>query len=178
MIKLDHNPIGDDGALILAQSLGYNPDVNLLSLTYCEIGSLGAEGLFEIIIYQNSKMVELALTGNPLKDEGIIKIFTGLAAAKALNSVYLSDCQWEDTEPVLASLEMAMKNNTTLGKYDLKHNTISEEGIEKIVEILGQANHVNTVTMSEFISEGAMNMLTEALAANKPAKGKKGKKKK
>ena len=75
MIKLDHNPIGDEGMNILAQSLGYNPDVNLLSLTYCEIGPIGAEGLFEIIIYQNSKMIELGLTGNPLKDEGIIKIF-------------------------------------------------------------------------------------------------------
>ena len=35
MIKLDHNPIGDEGMNILAQSLGYNPDVELLSLTYC-----------------------------------------------------------------------------------------------------------------------------------------------
>ena len=57
MIKLDHNPIGDEGMNILAQSLGYNPDVALLSLTYCEIEPIGAEGLFEIIIYQNSKMI-------------------------------------------------------------------------------------------------------------------------
>mmetsp|Transcript_7396 Transcript_7396/g.8930 ORF Transcript_7396/g.8930 Transcript_7396/m.8930 type:complete len:228 (+) Transcript_7396:29-712(+) len=84
MIKLDHNPLGDDGALILAQGLGFNPDVNLLSLTYCEIGPEGAEGIFEIIIYQNSKMIELGLTGNPLANEGIIKIFQGLAAAKSL----------------------------------------------------------------------------------------------
>lgn len=75
-------------------------------------------------------------------------------------------------------MKMAMKSNTTLGKYDLKHNAISDEGIEEICKILGEANHVNQVTMSEFISADAMNMLTEALAANKPAKGKKGKKKK
>jgi len=84
MIKLDHNPLGNEGAKILSQGLGCNADVQLLSLTYCEIGPEGAEGLFEIIIYQNSKMIELSLTGNPLKDEGIITIFHGLAAAKAL----------------------------------------------------------------------------------------------
>ena len=79
---------------------------------------------------------------------------------------------------MLDSLKLAMTQNTTLGRYDIKHNTISEEGIDRIVEILGEAKHVNMVTMSEFISEDAMNRLTDALAANKPAKGKKGKKKK
>lgn len=84
MIKLDHNPIGDEGMHILAQGLGHNPTVELLSLTYCEIGPEGADGLFEIIIFQNSKMVELALSGNPLANDGVIKIFRGLACAKSL----------------------------------------------------------------------------------------------
>ena len=84
VIKLDHNPIGSDGALILAQSLGKNPDVQLLSLTYCQIEADGADGLFEIIIYQNSKILELALTGNPLGNEGIIKVFSGLSCAKSI----------------------------------------------------------------------------------------------
>ena len=51
MIKLDHNPIGSEGLNILAQSLGLNPEVQLLSLTYCDIGPEGAQGLFEIIIF-------------------------------------------------------------------------------------------------------------------------------
>ena len=75
MIKLDHNPIGDEGMSILSQSLAHNPDVELLSLTYCQIGPGGAEGIFEILIYQNSKLAELALAGNPIENEGVIKIF-------------------------------------------------------------------------------------------------------
>jgi len=35
IIKLDHNPLGDDGANILAQSLGSNSQIQVLSLTYC-----------------------------------------------------------------------------------------------------------------------------------------------
>lgn len=84
IIKLDHNPLGDEGANILAQNLGNNSQIQILSLTYCQIGVEGAQGLFEVIIYQNSKIVELGLSGNPLMNEGAIKIFQGLACAKTL----------------------------------------------------------------------------------------------
>ena len=84
MIKLDHNPLGSEGVNILAQALGRNSTVELLSLSYCEIGADGAQGLFEILIYQSSKMLELCLQGNPLVNEGIIQVFQGLAAAKSL----------------------------------------------------------------------------------------------
>lgn len=51
LVKLDHNPIGNEGANIIAQGLSLNNEISLLSLQYCEIGPEGAQGLFEIIIY-------------------------------------------------------------------------------------------------------------------------------
>ena len=51
IVKLDHNPIGSEGMNIMAQGLGRNADIEFLSLTFCEIGPEGAEGLFEVIIY-------------------------------------------------------------------------------------------------------------------------------
>ena len=92
--------------------------------------------------------------------------------------VYLNDCQWEDTDEVMAAMKQAMCNNTNLGRYDLKHNAMSEEGIQTLISIIEEATHVNQITVSEFISGESMNDLMEALAKNKPAKGKKGKKKK
>lgn len=92
-------------------------------------------------------------------NEGIIQIFQGLACAKSITNAYLSDCQWDDSEEVLAAMRMAMTQNTTLGKYDLKHNTVSDEGIETICEILGEARHVSQVTMSEWITSEAMEQL-------------------
>lgn len=98
MIKLDHNPIGDEGCWILAGGLAKNPELVLLSLSYCDIGKTekGPEGLFEILIYQNSKLQEFCLTGNPLGNAGIIKVFQGIAAAKTLSMIYLNDCAWND----------------------------------------------------------------------------------
>ena len=75
-------------------------------------------------------------------------------------------------------MKMAMISNKVLGKYDLKHNSISEEGIEEICKILEEATHVQNIAMSEWITSDGMNMLQEALAKNKPVKGKKGGKKK
>ena len=51
VIKLDHNPLGSDGMNIIAEGLAQNPIVNVLSLTYCEIGPDGCDGLFEVILY-------------------------------------------------------------------------------------------------------------------------------
>ena len=79
---------------------------------------------------------------------------------------------------MLNALRLAMTNNKTLTKYDLKHNSMEEEGVEALCKILADAKHVQGVQLSEWISGEAMNQLQEALAANKPAKGKKGKKKK
>ena len=75
-------------------------------------------------------------------------------------------------------MRMSMNSNTTLAKYDLKHNNISEDGMTELCTILGESKHVSMVTLSEWISSDMMTMLQEALAANKPAKGKKGKGKK
>ena len=179
VIKLDHNPLGSEGMNIIAQGLSQNTMVNVLSLTYCEIGPEGCEGLFQVILYQNSNILELSLNGNPLMDEGIVQIFHGLAAAKNLQSVYLCDCQFDmENEDVLAAMKIAMVTNIKINKYDLKHNAITDDGIEALVEILGEAKHVQMLTVSEWITSEAFQQLLDALAANKPAKGKKGKKKK
>ena len=46
----------------------------MLSLTYCGITTEGAEALFEIMIYSKSALEEVNLTGNLLKDDGVIKL--------------------------------------------------------------------------------------------------------
>ena len=56
ILKLDHNNIGSDGVIQLAAGLSMNPTLVMLSLCYCNITAEGAEGLFEIVIYQKSAL--------------------------------------------------------------------------------------------------------------------------
>lgn len=79
----------------------------------------------------------------------------------------------------MESIKFAMTKNKVLGKYDIKHNQMSDEGIDKLCEILEEAKHVQQIHLSEWVSGDGFNKLSESLAKNKPTKGKKkGKKKK
>ena len=74
IIKLDHNAFGSEGLNILAENLSKNSTAILISLQHCNIDESGADALFEILIYQSSKLEELNLSGNSLKNEGIVKV--------------------------------------------------------------------------------------------------------
>ena len=105
VLKLDYNEgIGNDGIKILAQRLGINKLLSLLSLAYCGITAEGSKYLQEILIYQHSQIELVNLSGNQLGNEGIIDVFKGLAANKSLNKVMLADCHWEDSEEVMAAM--------------------------------------------------------------------------
>ena len=99
VLKLDYNNgIGNAGIKILAENLCKNKSLLILSLAYC--GITGAEGgriLMEIMIYQQSGLQLINLSGNQFDNEGIVEVFKGLAANKSLNNVMLCDCHWEDT---------------------------------------------------------------------------------
>lgn len=75
-------------------------------------------------------------------------------------------------------MKFCLVKNKTLPRYDFKHNNITDDGVEAIIEILTMANHVSEVGISEWINEETYEKLQKALLANKPKKGKKGKKKK
>ena len=75
-------------------------------------------------------------------------------------------------------MKFCLVKNKTLTKYDFKHNNITDDGVEAIIEILTTATHVFEVGISEWVNEETYEKLQKALANNKPKKGKKGKKKK
>ena len=91
VLKLDHNEIGSEGMKRLSDGLAINKTIATLSLTYCNIDYDGARALFDILIYTQSKMEELNLSGNHLRNEGAIVVLRGLSIAKALKKIYLAD---------------------------------------------------------------------------------------
>ena len=52
-------------------------------------------------------------------------------------------------------MKIAMLSNIKIIKYDLKHNAITDEGIEALVAILGEAKHVQALQISEWITTDA-----------------------
>ena len=69
-----------------------------------------------------------------------------------------------------------MTRNKICTNYDIRHNEMSKEGIERLAAILSECQHVSKIGVSEWLSAECIEILNTALGKNKP--GKKGKKKK
>lgn len=177
ILKLDHNPLGSQGFELLAKGLLMNKTIQALSVTYCDIDDAASQSIFELLIYQESKMLEFNLSGNDLENDGIIKIFAGLEVAKSLQKIYLAANKFTEEEEVMDALHQCFVKNKRLTRYDVSNNDIKEEGVGRIIQALGEAPHVIEVGISGAIDEETFAAYKEALAANKPGKKKKGKKK-
>ena len=128
VLKLDHNDIGSQGMKMLAEGLSINKTLVTISLTYCNIDQNGARALFDILIYTQSKVEELILTGNHLRNEGIIVLLRGLSIAKSMKKIYLADNQFNDNSSVMDALRGCITKNKKLGRYDIKYNNFGDDG--------------------------------------------------
>ena len=107
-LKLDHNHFGSEGVNNLAEGLKLNVTIETLSLAYCGIDEAGARSLFEVLIYSKSKLLELILTGNNLRNEGTKIILKGVSIAKELKKIYLADNQFNEDIDMLEAIKSCM----------------------------------------------------------------------
>ena len=99
-----------------------------VSLCYCNIDSRGGRPLFETLIFQKSKLEELILTGNCLRNEGVKMVLNGVSISKELKKIYLADNQFNEAEDVLDCIKSCMKTNKALAKYDFRNNDLNDAG--------------------------------------------------
>jgi hypothetical protein len=73
VLVLDHNGIGDGGALALCQGLIHSASLSTLSLAYNEIGHRGGAGVAKLLWPQAACKIKLLnMQGNILGDKGLI----------------------------------------------------------------------------------------------------------
>ena len=78
---------------------------------------------------------------------------------------------------MLQAIKNSFIKNKTLAQYDLRHNDITDDGVEYLIECLKEANHVYELELSEWMNEETLATLQGILKENKPGKKKGGKKK-
>ena len=131
-MKLDHNNFGSQGLNNLAAGIKENINLTTLSLTYCELDSTAGRSLMEILIFSKSKLEELILTGNNLRNEGAKMVLNGVSIAKELKKIYLGDNQFNEEADMLECIKNCMTRNKSLAKYDFRNNDLQDEGKYKI----------------------------------------------
>lgn len=100
----------------------------MLSFSYCDLDADCSRSLFEMLIYSKSKVEELILTGNSLRNEGTKMVLQGVSANKSLKKIYLADNQFNEDEDMLVCIKTCMLRNKTLAKYDFRHNDLKDTG--------------------------------------------------
>lgn len=128
ILKLDHNNFGSQGMNALLAGLQGNENLKTLSVAYCGIDHESSRGIFELLIYSKSKMEELILTGNNLRNEGTKMVLQGVSAAKELKKIYLADNQFNEDEEMLEAIKSCMTKNKNLAKYDFRNNDLKDAG--------------------------------------------------
>jgi hypothetical protein len=81
-----------------------------------------------MLIYSQSKVQELILTGNLLRNEGVKIILRGVSIAKELKKIYLADNQFNEDDDVLEAIKSCMSKNKSLARYDFKNNDLKDKG--------------------------------------------------
>ena len=154
VLKLDHNLFGSKGCILLSEGLKTNENLKLLSLCYCDIDAEGARSLFEILIFQKSKLEELILTGNHFRNEGTKTILNGVSIEKELKKIYLADNQFNEEPDMLECIKTCMTRNKNLARYDFRYNDLLDEAVIFFTEMLGpeeegKISHVTEIEISE-----------------------------
>ena len=127
-LKLDHNQFGSKGVNALLTGISRNENIKLISLTYCNLDVECSRAIFEMLIYSKSKLEDLILTGNNLRNEGTKMVLQGVSANKSLKKIYLADNQFNEDLEMLESIKSCMKRNKNLAKYDFRFNDLKETG--------------------------------------------------
>ena len=120
-----------------------NEFIQELSLKFCSLDQDCARGLMEMLIYSKSKLKQLYLNGNNLRNEGTIKVLKGVSAAKELVKIHLADNQFNDDQEVLDAIKSCMTTNKNLGQYDFQYNDLKDAAVEFFLDILGPEDEEN-----------------------------------
>ena len=132
-LNLNHNEIGDCGAVALGECLKYNKSLTTLNLSSNEIGDGGAAALGECLKY-NKSLTTLDLNRTKIGDDGAAALGECLKCNKSLTTLYLNRTKIGDYGA--AALCKCLKHNKSLSTLDLGFNEIGDDGAAALGECL------------------------------------------
>lgn len=145
LLVLKQNPIGDLGALSIADGLR-NPDCFLekVDLSFTDIGSVGAGALGDAL-RGNSCLKHLLLSNNHIDKNGVDVIGSGLQENTSLQVLDLSGNGLDANAAV--SLASPLACNKTLLELNLENNNLGMEGAMAIAEGLSFNTHLQRLNL-------------------------------
>lgn len=141
-LNLSYNKFGAEGLKHLAKGLAENTSLEQLILNYCEINHEGAQYLQEILSFHESKIENLSLIGNQLRNEGVFELFRALEANEALSELWIGNNQFGESEEIqiMDQIEVTLRKNSTLIYLNMDGNGIYNTLATKLIAIMKEGN--------------------------------------
>lgn len=135
---LDHNPIGTEGLMHLADGFCMNSKLEELSLNFCSIDGKGAKYVQQLLAFIDSNLKVLKMQGNLLKNTGVISIMEALEINRMLDKLVLADNQIGDGEEqqVISKFIEVLKKNDNLMKLDVRFNGFYEDEFKRLFDVM------------------------------------------
>jgi len=170
---LEGNPLGDDGALALADALPRLKAINVLDVCCCEISDFGARALATLA--SRAGLGKLALRYNPVTDLGAFAIAAVLPLCPHLNGLAMGapepdvDFNGEiaDTDisdDGMLALAAAMKDHGSLKDVRMSYVNVTDIGIEALAIALSQCCKLEFLELRDIgISKRGFKALAAAI---------------
>ncbi|KAL0217599.1 hypothetical protein RCL1_008180 [Eukaryota sp. TZLM3-RCL] len=185
---LDHNPIGDHGVCSLVHHLRWNPTLKILSLKYCNIGTVGSVLIGRDLLGEHSSSVleKINLQGNIVDLPGLLAIGDGLQYNKTLTTLIISDCLTGDDVSVFESFCNGAMMCESLTHLDMSGTDVSANNAAPFANLAAMKKNLTRLLLPYRVGKDLLKTISESISANitacapKKSKGKKkgGKKKK
>lgn len=127
-LNLSSNSIKNEGLKLIVSGLNHNSTLHSLDVSHNDINSAGIITALDKV--KLSKLIELNLSGNPIGNEGLIKLTESLKNFQVLKKLNLSSCQIEFKGA--SYLLMDLQNKKRIDSVNLSGNDIRSERFEQI----------------------------------------------
>ena len=147
ILSLSHNAIDDKNAKILFSGLKNNNVLEILNLSYNEIGEEGLETNF---FNTNNSLHTLSLQHNLLGPNGTNYLFNYLIGNKYMKMKSLDIGYNGITKEGAEYISKYIKNNENLITFNMEGNYLCNEGIKIICESISQKKGKNYISYLDF----------------------------
>jgi Ran GTPase-activating protein (RanGAP) involved in mRNA processing and transport len=127
-LTLNYNHIGNEGLSNLMFYMKDSKFLQYLSLGNCMIDENGVKLFGEFLNSTEIKLEVLNLEGNPLKNSGVMEMFTMLYYNTTILEINLNNTMCGNDPDLAILMAKVMQNNSNLGAYYLNFNNFTEEG--------------------------------------------------
>ena len=125
-----------------------NIKLNTIEIHNCDFGDNGCR-LFSLALGSstNKSLENVELTCSGIANEGMVDIITALSMHPHLKILNL-ECNHLSTTGCKALATLLQHSATQLQDLNLSHNEIDDEGIDALIPILNQHNHIQSLNLS------------------------------